>query len=343
MADGKDAATAAGSEDVIAMALDELRGSPQPAEAPEQSNDEETDLSQTDEETSEEGEKDEAEEEGEKPDDEAEDEKPDEDEAHDVPREKIQKRIDKLTAQKKEAAERAQALEVETSTLKAKVQEFEAKVAELSRPVLSPTPDSPLADVDTPEALEAKISAAQEVRRWALRNTDGATVKRPDGNEVFLDADQVKDYLLKADDLITLHAPAKKQWLEQRQPALQAAKNLFPDMFKAGTQLQAAYEATVKQAPELLKLPQHEYWIGLALYGEQMLVQKQQAEAAKAKAQKKVSTSDEGKVPSPAKPISSSKSPTGSSVRKDVRERVMSGTGNLSDLEELVSGRLFSS
>jgi hypothetical protein len=114
-------------------------------------------------------------------------------------------------------------------------------------------------------------------------------------------------------------------------------------MFKAGTQLQAAYEATVKQAPELLKLPQHEYWIGLALYGEQMLVQKQQAEAAKAKAQKKVSTSDEGKVPSPAKPISSSKSPTGSSVRKDVRERVMSGTGNLSDLEELVSGRLFSS
>jgi hypothetical protein len=118
---------------------------------------------------------------------------------------------------------------------------------------------------------------------------------------------------------------------------------VFPDIFKPGTPMQKAYEATVKQAPELLRLPQHEYWVGLALYGEQMMVKQQQAEQAKAKAQKKVSTSEREKIPTPAKPVSGSKSPTGSSVRKDVRDRVMSGAGDIHDLEELVTARLFSS
>jgi chromosome segregation ATPase len=109
-----------------------------------------------------------------------------------VPREKIQRRIDKLTAARKSAEEKATALAAEAEEAKAKVAEYEAQLNEAARPVLSPTADNPLADVDTQDALDAKIKSAQEVRRWALRNTDGATVKRPDGTEVYLDSDQVK-------------------------------------------------------------------------------------------------------------------------------------------------------
>jgi hypothetical protein len=115
---------------------------------------------------------------------------------------------------------------------------------------------------------------------------DGATVKRPDGTEVYVDSDEVKNYLIKADDVLTTYAPARQQWLAQRQPAVEAAKNLFPDIFTKGTALNTAYQATVKQAPELLKLPQVEYWVGLALYGEQQLMQKQEAQKAKASAAK---------------------------------------------------------
>ena len=205
--------------------------------------------------------------------------------------------------------------------------------------MLSPTADNPLADVDTQDALDAKIKSAQEVRRWALRNTDGATVKRPDGTEVYLDSDQVKDYLLKSDDVISIHGPARQQWLAQRQPAIEAAKNLFPDIFKKGTPMNTAYQATVKQAPELLRIPQHEYWVALALLGEQTLMAKQGAADAKAKAAKKVSSSKEiAKTPTPANPVSATKSSTNAKSAKGAM-RALTGD-SMEDIESFVSAAL---
>jgi hypothetical protein len=259
-------------------------------------------------------------------------------ESEDVPREKIQRRIDKLTAARKSAEEKATALAAEAEEARAKVAEYEAQLNEAARPVLSPTADNPLADVDTQDALDAKIKSAQEVRRWALRNTDGATVKRPDGTEVYLDADQVKDYLIKSDDVLTLHAPARQQWLAQRQPALESAKSLFPDIFKKGTQMHQAFTATVKQAPELLKLPQAEYWVGLALLGEQTLMAKQGAQAAKAKAAQKVSSSKEiAKTPTPANPVSATKSSTSTKGNKALR--ALTGD-SMDDIESFVANAL---
>jgi hypothetical protein len=290
---------------------------PAPEAADQKTNAEEEKLSDNDESD---------ESEAEKPAEESEDEDAEDEESEDddalVPQEKVQKRIDKLTAKRKEAEEKAQTLETEYSAAKTKLAELEAQVNEASRPVLQPSADNPLADVDTPEALEAKVKSAQEVRRWALKNSDGATVKRPDGSEVYVDSDAVKEYLLKADDVLTLHAPARQQWLAQRQPAVEAAKNLFPDIFTKGTALNTAYQATVKQAPELLKLPQVEYWVGLALYGEQQLMQKQEAQKAKASAAKKVSSAkSEVKLPTPASPVSAAKSATKTSS-KDAAKRL---------------------
>jgi hypothetical protein len=320
-----DAAPAAEVEDFDVMSISEaLVGLDQPApEAADPKTDaEEEKLSDnTDESDESEAEKPAEESEDEDAKEESEDEESEDDDAP-VPQEKVQKRIDKLTAQKKEALEKAQTLETEYSAAKTKLAELEAQVNEASRPVLQPTADNPLADVDTQEALEAKVKSAQEVRRWALRNTDGATVKRPDGTEVYVDADEVKNYLIKADDVLTIHGPARQQWLAQRQPAVEAAKNLFPDIFTKGTALNTAYQATVKQAPELLKLPQVEYWVGLALYGEQQLMQKQEAQKAKASAAKKVSSAkSEAKLPTPASPVSAAKSATKTSS-KDAAKRL---------------------
>lgn len=290
---------------------------PAPEAADQKTNAEEEKLSDNDESD---------ESEAEKPAEESEDEDAEDEESEDddapVPQEKVQKRIDKLTAKRKEAEEKAQTLETEYSAAKTKLAELEAQVNEASRPVLQPSAENPLADVDTPEALEAKVKSAQEVRRWALKNSDGATVKRPDGSEVYVDSDAVKEYLLKADDVLTLHAPARQQWLAQRQPAVEAARSLFPDIFTKGTALNTAYQATVKQAPELLKLPQVEYWVGLALYGEQQLMQKQEAQKAKASAAKKVSSAkSEAKLPTPASPVSAAKSATKTSS-KDAAKRL---------------------
>jgi hypothetical protein len=342
MDEGK-AAPAAGKDDIISLALDELRPPAErveeevkPEESGDLSQDETTEESaEQSEESSEDAE--EATEDSESSEDEGEageeDEKP-------ISQDKIQKRIDKLTAQKRAAAEEAASVKSQYEEAQKRLAELEAQVNEAARPVLQPTAENPLADVDTQEALEAKIKSAQEVRRWALKNSDGATVKRPDGSEVYVDSDAVKDYLLKADDVLTIHAPARQQWLAQRQPAVEAAKNLFPDIFKKGTPMHTAFQATVKQAPELLKLPQAEYWVGLALYGEQTLMAKQAAEQAKTKAAGKVSSAKAtAKTPTPVKPISSPKTST-KSVSKVTRDRAFS-SGRLDDVAEYMSEALF--
>lgn len=339
MEEGKVADQSAGEVDVLATALGDLGLEPEPAKAVKsEASESESDLSQDEEDKPESEDPAEDVSEADDAKSEAEEEQDEDEETEDVPREKIQRRIDKLTAARKSAEEKAAALAAEAEEAKAKVAEYEAQLNEAARPVLSPTADNPLADVDTQEALDAKIKSAQEVRRWALRHTDGAEVKKPDGSTVWIDSDQVKDYLVKADDVLTLHAPARQQWLAQRAPAVEAAKNLFPDIFKQGTQMHQAFTATVKQAPELLKLPQAEYWVGLALLGEQTLMAKQGAEAAKAKAAKKVSSSKEiAKTPTPAQPVSAAKSSTSSKGQKALR--ALRGD-SMDDIESFVASAL---
>jgi hypothetical protein len=89
-----------------------------------------------------------------------------------------------------------------------------------------------------------------------------------------------------------------------------------------------------------LKLPQAEYWVGLALYGEQTLMAKQAAEAAKTKAAGKVSSAKAtAKTPTPVKPISSPKTST-KSVSKVTRDRMLA-SGRLDDVADFMSEALF--
>jgi len=345
MATDNVAATAAGADDVVSMALAEL-GVKRPTEEPkEESADktisDNTDTTEEPEEKSEDSAEDvDTEEEpateadpAEEP-EESEDTTAEEPAGEEVTKDKVQRRIDKLVAKQREAEEKAQAATSELEQLKSAKADLEAQLNQTSRPVLTPSAESPLADVDSDEALQQRIQNAQAVRRWALQNTDGATIKQPDGSEKYIEPAEVKDYLVKADDILTIHVPARKEWLAQREPAVKAAKEVFPDIFKEGSALNQAYKATIKQAPDLLKLPQHEYWVGLALYGEQALMARQQTQAAKDKAKKTVSAKKE-KTVTPVQPVSAPRSATkGSSTA--AKNRFFKSSGSMSDIEDLV-------
>ena len=345
MATDNEAATAAGADDVVSMALAELGVKRQPEEAKDESADktisDNTDTTEEPEEKSEDSaEEVDTEEEpateadsAEEPED-SEDAAAEEPAGEEVTKDKVQRRIDKLVAKQRESEEKAQAASAELEQLRTAKADLEAQLNQTSRPVLTPSADNPLADVDSDEALQQRIQNAQAVRRWALQNTDGTTIKQPDGSEKFIEAAEVKDYLVKADDILTIHVPARKEWLAQREPAVQAAKSMFPDIFKEGSALNQAYKATIKQAPDLLKIPQHEYWIGLALYGEQALMAKQQTEAAKDKAKKTVSAKKE-KTVTPVQPVSAPRSATkGSSTA--AKNRFFKSSGSMTDIEDLV-------
>jgi hypothetical protein len=344
MATDNVAATAAGADDVVSMALAEL-GVKRPTEEPKEESAEKTisDNADTTEEPEEKSEDSAEDVDKEEPATEADlDEEPEDSEdtaaeepaGEEVTKDKVQRRIDKLVAKQREAEEKAQAAASELEQLKTAKADLEAQLNQTSRPVLTPSADNPLADVDSDEALQQRIQNAQAVRRWALQNTDGATIKQPDGSEKYIEPAEVKDYLVKADDILTIHVPARKEWLAQREPAVQAAKSVFPDLFKEGSQLNQAYKATIKSAPDLLKIPQHEYWVGLALYGEQALMAKQQTEAAKDKAKKTVSAKKE-KTVTPVQPVSAPRSATkGSSTA--AKNRFFKSSGSMSDIEDLV-------
>jgi hypothetical protein len=345
MATDNVAATAAGADDVVSMALAELGVKRPTEEAKDESADktisDNTDTTEEPEEKSEDSaEEVDTEEEpatetdsAEEPED-SEGAAAEEPAGEEVTKDKVQRRIDKLVAKQRESEEKAQAASAELEQLRTAKADLEAQLNQTSRPVLTPTADNPLADVDSDEALQQRIQNAQAVRRWALQNTDGTTIKQPDGSEKFIEAAEVKDYLVKADDILTIHVPARKEWLAQREPAVQAAKSMFPDIFKEGSALNQAYKATIKQAPDLLKIPQHEYWIGLALYGEQALMAKQQTEAAKDKAKKTVSAKKE-KTVTPVQPVSAPRSATkGSSTA--AKNRFFKSSGSMTDIEDLV-------
>jgi hypothetical protein len=320
-----------GSADVVSMALNDLGMQPSPDKDADEDESSETisdnsDETEEPEEDSEDSGKDEADE------PEKDDEEEDNDPAAEAPKDKVQRRIDKLIAKQREAEERAEATGSELEQVKQAKAELEAQLNQTTRPILSPTADNPLADVDSSDDLEQRVQNAQAVRRWALQNSDGTTIKKPDGSEQFISGEEVKDYLIKADDILTIHAPARRQWIAARQPAVEAAKSVFPDMFKAGSDLNKAYQATVKQSPELLRIPQHEYWIGLALYGEQALMAANKAKEAKSSAEKRVSSKkSESKTPTPVKPVSAQKSSS--------RSAKLSGT-SLEDIQEWVAGSI---
>ena len=338
----EEAATAAGTDDgdVVSMALADLGMSKPEEEVKDEPKSEETISDNSDETKDEEKSEDpgddvadEPEEEDEEP--ETEDKDPSDEEAPN--KDKVQRRIDKLIAKQREAEERATASGAELEQLKAAKADLEAQLNQTSRPILSPTADNPLADVDSEDALDQRIQNAQAVRRWALQNSDGTTIKKPDGSEQFVSGEEVKDYLIKADDILTVHAPARRQWINNRMPAVTSAQNLFPDIFKQGTPMNRAYQATIKNAPELLKIPQHELWVGLALYGEQTLMASQKAKEAKTAAEKKVSSKkSESKPPTPAKPMSNAKS---SSYRGGKSAASLSGA-SLDDLQSWVADSL---
>src|SRR5215510_12682022 len=97
---------------------------------------------------------------------------------------KVQRRIDELTAKRKAAEERVSSLETELADLKSKFQ---------APPPIAPTPANPLADIDTPDQLEAKKKLILEARNWCIRNPNGGPVSDGKGGTKFVDDNTVRE------------------------------------------------------------------------------------------------------------------------------------------------------
>lgn len=213
---------------------------------------------------------------------------------------KLLKRIDKLTAKRREAEEALEKTREEAERLR-------TELAGASKVVLQPTPEDPLTDVETIEELEARIATAKRVRTWALSNRDGATVKGADGSEEYVEPAEMARHLAAADAIVTDHGPARKQWLAQRETSRSEAQAAYPAFFTQGSAESKALRDILKQYPALGKYPNVELIIGDALVGQQARMARQEAQA-KAKSATAAPATRKAQSPAPEPPKVTGKS-----------------------------------
>jgi hypothetical protein len=224
-------------------------------------------------------------------------------------------------------------------SLRSENENLKAEVEKRSAIKLEPTAEDPLADMDSNEDLDAKVSAAKKVRAWALQNPDGATVTNPDGTERYVDRAEIARYIAQTDSLLTDHAPARREYLRQRESILPEAKSTYPELFKTGSAEHKVLVDTLKQVPALKRLPGYEMVIGDAMLGMSVRLERAKQAESKGSDAKKSAPPATRKVIAPAIPKSSASRPPAASTKgKSNRfDRVVTG-GSVDDLAAYFGG-----
>lgn len=155
-------------------------------------------------------------------------------------RDTMQKRINKLTAQRTEAQEQ--------------IEELQGQLAEAQagpRPARSA--DDPLGDVLTERELTGRIEEARAIKRWATMNRDGGELPTgKDGTTKSFDAAEVAQMLVNADAVLDA-APGRQQWLEHQAKAETVAREVAPVFFQKGTPQQQLLDKVWAQVPAHVK------------------------------------------------------------------------------------------
>lgn len=175
--------------------------------------------------------------------------------------EKVQKRIDELTAKRKTAEERASALEAELTELKSKYQ---------APPPVAPTEASPLADIETDADLAKKFNYIQEAKSWCIQHLDGGQVEDGKGGQQFVDGATVKKILANAEMMLSKHIPERKDFIAAKKAFDTEAKREYPAIFKEGSEPNKVYNQWCTIFPECRRYPDIALIVGDALVGQKI-------------------------------------------------------------------------
>lgn len=171
----------------------------------------------------------------------------------------VKKRIDKLSAKRREA-------EAEVERLK---EEVERLSQEATKPARIPTPDNPYANLSTLEEVNREAEQAKQIRRWCELNPDGAVVTNKDGSESEYSAEEVRNIKIKALDAIEEHLPARAKYLQNYMQMEQVAVKEYPWWKDKSAKERQIAEAFIKHFPEIQKFPDYKVVVGDYIRGVQ--------------------------------------------------------------------------
>lgn len=173
--------------------------------------------------------------------------------------EKVQKRIDKLTARAKTAEEKVAEVEAELEKVRAESEELRKAGPQV---VSAPSADNPLSDVSSPAELTTRVNGAVALKRWCIENPDGGTVKNKEGEDVEFEPAQVRKMLADMEEIITVHAPRRERYLAESETNGKVAREVYPEMFKTGSEMEKAFQQLVKAWPEVTRFPDYQLVLG---------------------------------------------------------------------------------
>lgn len=168
----------------------------------------------------------------------------------------VQKRIDKLVAQKKEAEEKLKALAEEVEQAKSQTKSSEPEIIPVGDGI------NPYFKLQTEREVEDEIRHARSIRRWAEENPDGAVVKGKDGSEVDYSAEEIRQIKLNAIDALEEHLPKQLHYVTSRKAYDAEAEKLYPFWKqRQSTEYQLA-NTILREFPEIKKFPDYRISLG---------------------------------------------------------------------------------
>lgn len=169
----------------------------------------------------------------------------------------VKKRIDKLTAKRREA-------EAEVERLRSEVERLSQ---EAQRPAQIPRSDNPFANVTTMDGLQKEVEQAKQIRRWCELNPDGAVVTRENGEEVEYTAEEVRRIKIKAMDALDEHIPKQAQYINALNQYDAIATKDYTWWKDRSSQERQMAESIIKSFPEILRAPDYKLVIGHLITG----------------------------------------------------------------------------
>ena len=180
-----------------------------------------------------------------------------EDEYEDVSR-GVQKRIDKLTAKRKEAEE-------ELAKLRKEVDELKQAAPTQRQDVV--IPDVPHSDLNSIAEIEAEIAQARSVRDWAEANADGYTATDAEGNETHYDPAQIRQIKINAMKAIETTLPQRYQYIQTRDSIDTVVAKEYPWWKDKTSKERQIAEQFLNSFPHIRKFPDYKMVIGDYLRG----------------------------------------------------------------------------
>ena len=230
----------------------------------------------------------------------------------------VKKRIDKLTAKRKEA-------EAEVERLKS---EMERLRDEASQPARVPTKDNPYSHLNSIEQVNREVEQAKQVRRWCEMNPEGAVVRDAQGNEQEYTAEDVRKIKIKALDALEEHLPKQANYLQNYNKFETIVAKEYPWWKDRTSQERAIADTFLKQFPEITKFPDYKMVLGDYIRGVK----------ARESASKKNTTV---KADLPPQPRRTATPPHVSprEAKSEVARSKFTQTGNVEHLSDIIANR----